>query len=100
VAKLTAKKRKKMPKKQFALPEGTGPDKSTDQYPINDEEHAVQALARGKQNLSPEDYAKLVAKVCAKFPGLPLCAQRRNAGMNNAIRGAAQKNVATSTPTG
>jgi hypothetical protein len=86
VAELTGKKRKNLKKKSFAFPNGTGPDKGTDQYPIHDEAHAKNALARGRQNLSPDEYKKLVGKVCKKYPGLPTCQKVRNESMNSLIR--------------
>lgn len=89
MAKLSSKGRKQIKKKNFAFPEGTGPDKSKDQFPIHDKAHAANALARGKQNLSPDDFAKLKKKVCAAFPDLPACSADRNARMNAGIRKAA-----------
>ena len=62
MAKLTAKKRNKLPASDFA-----GPDKS---YPVNDMSHARNALARASQNASPEFKAKIRAKVHRKFPGI------------------------------
>lgn len=44
MAKLTAKKRKKLPAKDFA-----GPNRS---YPVNDRSHAGNAKARAKQMLN------------------------------------------------
>ena len=81
MAQLSAKGRKRV--KTFAFPKGQGPDKGRDQYPIHDRAHAANALARGAQNLSAEDLAKLTRKVCSKFPTLPKCQNRR---MNSAIR--------------
>lgn len=62
MAKLTAAERKKIPASDFALPGG--------RYPIEDKAHARNALARGAQNASPEDLAKIRAKVHSKFPGI------------------------------
>ena len=62
MAKLTTKARKALPAKSFA-----GPDRS---YPINDANHARNALARASQNASPAEQAKIKAKVHAKFPGI------------------------------
>lgn len=59
MAKLTARRRKKLPGKDFA-----GPDRS---YPIPDESHARNALARASGK--PEE-AQVRAAVHAKFPGI------------------------------
>jgi hypothetical protein len=60
MAKLTAAERKKIPAGQFA-----GPNRS---YPINDANHARNALARASQNASPEEQAEIRSKVHAKYP--------------------------------
>ena len=62
MAKLNAKKRNALPGSDFA-----GPDNS---YPINDANHARNALARASQHASPELKAKIRAKVHNKFPGI------------------------------
>lgn len=61
MTKLTTKARKAIPTKNFA-----GPDRS---YPINDPNHARNALAR-VANKSPELKAKVRAKVHAKYPSI------------------------------
>lgn len=63
MTKLTTQARKKLSKSQFAFPQ----DKS---YPIEDESHARNALARGAQFLSAGEQAKLRAKVHRKFPNI------------------------------
>lgn len=60
LAKLTAKKRKKLKPSQFAL---NGTD-----YPINDANHARNALTRVAQNGSPREQAIVKAAVRRKFP--------------------------------
>jgi hypothetical protein len=60
--KLTAKARKRIPKKNFALPGG--------RYPINDANHARNALARVSQHGTPEEKARVRAKVHNKYPGI------------------------------
>lgn len=64
MAKLTTKAREKIPGKEFA-----GPDRS---YPIEDESHARNALARASQNASPELEAKIRAKVHRKYPSIEM----------------------------
>lgn len=62
MAKLTTKARNALPKKDFALSGG--------RYPIEDKAHARNALSRVAQNGSPEEKAKVRAKVHAKYPGV------------------------------
>jgi hypothetical protein len=61
-AELTTKKRNALPDKSFALP--------GDRYPIPDESHARNALARVAQNGTPEEISKVKAAVKKKFPGI------------------------------
>jgi hypothetical protein len=62
MAKLTAATRKRIPKKDFALPGG--------RYPIEDASHARNALSRVSGNGTPAEKATVRAKVHAKFPGI------------------------------
>lgn len=59
---LSAADRNAMPQKEFALPGG--------RYPINDPSHARNALSRVSQNGSPDEKAKVRAKVKAKYPSI------------------------------
>jgi hypothetical protein len=72
MAKLSAWKRKKMPSSQFALPgKGEGPSgKGSGSYPINDPNHARNALARVAQHGSAEEKAKVRAAVHRKYPSI------------------------------
>jgi len=63
MAKLSASDRRSMPAKEFA-----GPHRS---FPINDENHARNALARASQ-FHPELKAEIRAKVHRKFPDIKL----------------------------
>lgn len=63
MARLSAKERSEMPAKEFA-----GPHRS---FPINDENHSRNALARASQ-FHPELKAKIRAKVHRKFPDIKL----------------------------
>jgi hypothetical protein len=63
MAKLTAKKRKAMSTKSFALPEKRA-------YPINDAAHARNALARVAQHGNPEEKKKVRAAVHRKYPSI------------------------------
>lgn len=60
MSKLTTKARKAIPTKDFA-----GPDRS---YPIENESHARNALARVSQHGTPEEKARIRAAVHRKFP--------------------------------
>jgi hypothetical protein len=63
MAKLTAKKRKALPKASFAVPEKDG-------YPIHDKAHARNALSRVAQHGSPAEKAKVRAAVKRKYPDI------------------------------
>lgn len=62
MAKLTAKKRKRLKSSTFALPDR--------RYPIPDASHARNALARVSQNGTPAEKAKVRAAVHRKFPSI------------------------------
>lgn len=62
MAKLTTKARKAIPSKEFA-----GPDRS---YPIEDESHARNALARVSQFGTEALKQRVRAKVHKKYPGI------------------------------
>ena len=59
---LTTKGRKHIKEENFALPGR--------RYPIHDESHARNALARVAQNGTPEEIDKVKAAVHAKYPGI------------------------------
>jgi len=69
---LTAGERQALPKSEFALPgKGKGPKGAgAGSYPIPDESHARNALARVSQHGSSEEKARVRAKVYAKYPGI------------------------------
>ncbi len=60
MAKLSYKRRKKLPSSDFALPGR--------KYPIEDKEHARNALARVSAYGTPAEKAEVRKKVHAKFP--------------------------------
>jgi len=62
VSKLTPTARSKLSAKTFAL--------SGRRYPINDPNHARNALARVSQHGTPAEKATVRGKVHAKFPGI------------------------------
>jgi len=63
MAVLTTEKRKKLPKKVFAIPEKKA-------YPIHDRTHAINALARVSQFGSPSEKKRVRAAVYRKYPDL------------------------------
>jgi len=65
MAKLTSRKRKRLPKSSFALPGG--------RYPINDRSHASNALSRVAQHGTASEKKTVRAKVCKRYPTLPSC---------------------------
>lgn len=62
--KLTSKARNALPTKTFALPGR--------RYPINDPNHARNALARASQFASPAQKATIRRKVAKKFPSIEM----------------------------
>lgn len=69
MAELTAGARKKLPGASFALPGR--------RYPIHDQAHARNALARVSQHGNPEEKARVRAAVRRRFPGIAVEAIRR-----------------------
>lgn len=63
MAKLTTKKRDNLTKKSFAVPGKRA-------YPINDANHARNALARVSQFGSPTEKKEVKTAVHKKFPGI------------------------------
>lgn len=65
LATVDASKRSSLKPGDFALP--------PDGYPMHDRAHAANALARGKQHASPQEYATIKARVCKRYSDLPAC---------------------------
>lgn len=63
LSELTSKMRNNLKSSQFAIPEDRA-------YPIPDEAHARNALARVAQHGTPEEKAKVKAAVARKFPNI------------------------------
>jgi hypothetical protein len=72
MAKLTTAKRNSLSSSTFALPGR--------RYPINDEAHARNALARGSQHASPSELATIRRKVHAKYPSISVAGLHKAAG--------------------
>lgn len=62
MTKLTTGRRNALPESTFALPGR--------KYPLNDENHARNALARVSQHGTPSEKATVRAKVHRKYPGI------------------------------
>ena len=62
MSRLTAKRRKKLPAKDFAV--------SGRRYPIEDKAHARNALARVSQHGSPTEKSEVQRKVHSRFPSI------------------------------
>ena len=78
MAKLTAKQRKKIPAKDFALGKG--------RYPIEDASHARNALSRVSANGTPAEKAEVRAKVHAKYPGIGSSVKKGESGSDRKNR--------------
>lgn len=72
MARLTAKERQGLPRKDFALPgKGEGPKGAgSGSYPIPDEGHARSALQRVSQHGSSAEKKTVRAAVKRKFPNI------------------------------
>lgn len=62
MAKLTSKQRNAMPQSEFALPGG--------RYPINDPNHARNALSRVSQYGSPDEKSRVRSRVHERYPSI------------------------------
>ena len=82
--KLTAAKRKKLPKGDFALPGRRG-------YPIEDASHARNALARVAQHGSSAEKSEVRRKVREKFPEIGEKTSPRKRAMRKAAKGKFKK---------
>ena len=77
MAKLTAAKRKKIPKSEFGVPSkapGSG------SYPMPDAAHARNALARVSQHGTPTEKAKVRAKAKREYPSVVQTSVRKKGG--------------------
>jgi hypothetical protein len=71
MAKLSYKKRQKLPAKAFALPGR--------RFPIQDKAHAKNALARVSQYGTPAEKAAVRKKVHGKFPNIAVSGLKQRA---------------------
>ena len=72
MSKLTAEERKKIPAKDFALGKG--------HYPIEDESHARNALARVSQFGSSSEKAEVRKTVHSKYPDMGKSDSKKSGG--------------------
>src|SRR5690348_3278032 len=68
--RLTTAHRKALPKKDFALPSTRSKSGGKGGYPIEDESHARNALARVAQHGTPAEKKAVRAKVHKKYPSI------------------------------
>lgn len=75
-------KREKLPSKDFALPgKGSGKGgKGPGSYPIDTKGRARNALARGAQNASPAEDAKIKRAVEKKYPSIAVGGKKSERG--------------------
>jgi len=83
MAKLSTAERKKLPAGDFALGKG--------HYPIEDENHARNALARVAQHGTPEEQARVRAAVHRKYPNIGQESQSLIGGGPKRKKSAAEK---------
>ena len=83
--KLSYKERQKLPSGSFALPgKGSGPEgKQGGSYPIPDESHARNALARVSQHGSEAEKAKVRKAVASKFPNIKIGEEKDDRGIGS-----------------
>src|SRR6516162_3255907 len=88
MAVLSAAERQKLPRKSFALPgKGEGPKGAgSGSYPVNDAAHARAALSRVSAHGTPEEKAKVRAKVHSKFPEIGKGKSKMSDRMKSAMR--------------
>lgn len=65
MARLTAKERNALPKSSFAIPEQRA-------YPIHNESHARDALARVAANGTPDEKRRVRAAVHRRYPDMEM----------------------------
>ncbi len=70
MAKLSSRRRKKLPKSAFAYP-------SQRKYPIHDRSHARNALSRAAQKGTMGSYAHVAAAVRRRYPDMAVGKKKR-----------------------
>lgn len=73
MAKLSAKKRKRLPKTSFALP-------GKRKYPVDTKNRARNALARVSQHGTPAEKKAVRAKVAKRYPSIGKSSRRKKGG--------------------
>ena len=70
MAVLTYKRRKRMPKTAFAIPEKRA-------YPIDTRKRAANALSRVSAFGTASEKRKVRTAVCKRYPGFPTCKRKK-----------------------
>ena len=70
MAKLTAAKRKALPKASFAVPRGTGSKPKINSYPIHDRSHARAALSMVAAHGTPTEQRMVKSAVKKRYPSI------------------------------
>lgn len=83
MAPLSSLQRKRLPAKSFALPGR--------RYPIEDPEHARNALARVAQHGTPAEQAEVRAEVHRKFPNIEISSSDRHEALKRKAAGKPRK---------
>lgn len=73
MAKMTAKKRKRLPKTSFALP-------GKRKYPVDTKARARNALARVTQHGTPAEKKAVKAKVRKRYPSIAVAGKKASGG--------------------
>jgi hypothetical protein len=73
MAALTAARRNKLPKSEFALPEKDG-------YPVDTARRARSALSRASANATPAEQSRIRAKVKREYPSMEVSKPGARAG--------------------
>jgi hypothetical protein len=88
MAKLTAAKRKALPKASFAVPKGKGSNPKVNSYPVHDKAHARNALAMVEQHGSPTEKKMVKAAVKRKHPTIAVSGTKATAKTSQGGSGA------------
>lgn len=76
MANLTARGRRHIKRKNFAVPKGKGKNKGKNSYPIHDRRHARNALARVAQHGTPSEKRMVRRAVHRKYPSIGSSSRR------------------------
>ena len=77
MAKLSAARRKQLPRSSFAVPRGKGSKPKINSYPIHDESHARAALSMVARHGTPAEQKAVKAAVKRRYPSIAVGGERR-----------------------